>query len=220
MIHRPDSLTGIVEAVASADRLRIRGFLQDVEEQGEDVLAMSAYAGLIDCIPEDQVAVVRAGTPLSVLQEELASKGQCLPISGGVSDPTVGGALSTNAPHRLQSEYGSWRDWVLGMTVVTADGCVRKCGSRAVKNVAGYDVQKLFIGARGTLGVVAEVILKTNPLKPISSSLSATPADFASPNAQSQIPQITDPAMIRYMKRAKEIFDPTHKLNPGEMGIF
>jgi glycolate oxidase FAD binding subunit len=85
-------------------------------------------------------------------------------------DSTLGGLVSMNLPHTLDAQCGSWRDWILGLTVVLADGTIAKGGSLAVKNVAGYDVQKLFIGARGTLGVIVEVILRTFPVKALPSS--------------------------------------------------
>jgi FAD/FMN-containing dehydrogenase len=130
------------------------------------------HSGIIDYSPNDQVVNVRAGTRLRDLQAELASHGQCLPMvqwNDGWShldlSGTVGGSLSMNLPHELEAECGSWRDWVLGMRLVLADGTVAKTGSHAVKNVAGYDIHKLMIGARGTLALITEVILRTYPIK-------------------------------------------------------
>jgi hypothetical protein len=136
-------------------------------------LDMKGLSGIVEYMPEDQVVAVRAGTSLEDLQAELAKQGQCLPYP----DPqefgpmlagfpgTVGGTLAMNLPHALRAQCGTWRDWVLGMTVVRADGEIARCGSKAVKNVAGYDVQKLMIGSRGSLAVVAEVILRVFPLR-------------------------------------------------------
>jgi len=136
-------------------------------------LSTLGLAGIEEWSPDDQVVVVGAGTPLAVLQEELRTKAQCLPIPppeevgllpAGVPG-TVGGLVAMNLPHALQGPCGGARDWVLGLTLVRADGAIAKCGSRVVKNVAGYDVQKLMIGARGTLGLIASVILRTYPLR-------------------------------------------------------
>lgn len=143
--------------------------------QGPDptILSTLALAGIVDWSPDDQVVVVRAGTPLSLLQAELLGKGQCLPLPdpeevgdlpAGVPG-TVGGLVAMNLPHALQGPCGAVRDWVLGLTLVRADGTVAKCGSRVVKNVAGYDVQKLIVGSRGTLAVIGEVVLRTYPLR-------------------------------------------------------
>lgn len=129
----------------------------------------------------DQVAVVGAGVSLVTLQRELAAHGQCLPFLPhparrseslqplhslgwwSISD-RVDTAISLNLPHALEAQCGNWRDWILGMTVMLADGSVVKSGSQAVKNVAGYDAHKLFVGAYGTLGIILEVVLRTFPL--------------------------------------------------------
>lgn len=138
-------------------------------------ISLDGYCGIVEHDADDQVVVVRSGTPLSELQGELAAVGQCLPfpdldpMEGAVSAAFFDGPLiddiGFNLPHGLHTQCGSWRDWVLGMRLVTPDGTVVKCGSKAVKNVAGYDVQKLMIGARGTLALIAEVTLRTFPLK-------------------------------------------------------
>lgn len=173
-------------------------------------LELSGIEGIVEWEPDDQVVVVRAGTRCEELQTELESRGQCLPLEG-FGEGTVGGSLSIN-------ESGRWRDWVLGMTVVLADGTIARCGSKAVKNVAGYDVQKLFIGARGTLGVVAEAILRTYPVSVFDGADSAQAEDLRlqGPDARRPTPDAT---LLRFMKRAKAIFDPTNKLNPGEFGF-
>lgn len=133
--------------------------------------------GIVEWSPNDQVVVVRAGAAIADLQAELHTKGQCLPmppaeevgaLPAGVPG-TVGGLVAMSLPHALQGPCGGVRDWVLGLTIVRADGAIAKCGSRVVKNVAGYDVQKLMIGARGTLGVIAEVVLRTYPLRALPS---------------------------------------------------
>lgn len=110
----------------------------------------------IEILPADLVVSVSANVPLRELQDRLGSHGLCLPYQEPVFElgGTVGGAVSINLPHRLESKYGSWREWVLGMTVERADGKIVKSGSRVVKSVAGYDTHRLFIGAFGTLGII------------------------------------------------------------------
>jgi glycolate oxidase FAD binding subunit len=173
---KPLLIEDYVSAVASASALRIRGQNTHADwrlkrASSYTELDMRGLAGIIDYSPNDQVVAVRAGTTLGQLQEELGKEGQCIPIlqwDGGWSlatKGTVAGKLSMNLPHELEAECGSWRDWVLGMTLILADGTVAKTGSHAVKNVAGYDIHKLMIGARGTLAVIGEVILRTYPLK-------------------------------------------------------
>jgi len=132
-------------------------------------LSTRGLAGIVEHDVDDQVVVVRAGTRVADLQAALGEQGQCLPLGPSgpfdLQDSTVGGAVSMNLPHTLEGPCGTWRDWVLGMRVVRADGTIAKCGSKAVKSVAGYDAQRLFIGARGTLGVIVEVTLRTFPLR-------------------------------------------------------
>lgn len=174
---RPLSVPELCEAVAGADRLSLQG--RDtrrcfrVPTESDEQLDVSGLRGIAEYHPDDQLVVVWAGTPLCELNAELALRGQCIPLGVWDGCPqeldpaqgTVGGALSMNLPHALEAECGTWRDWVLGLSIVTAEGTVAKSGSRVVKSVAGYDVHKLFIGARGTLGVVAQVNLRTYPRK-------------------------------------------------------
>lgn len=128
---------------------------------------------------ENQIAIVDAGIPLGRLQQALFAAGYCLPfpstssrgfIDGYVSTLTVREAVGMNFPHAAEAEHGNWRDWIVGMTVVLGDGTIAKSGSQAVKNVAGYDAHKLFVGARGTLGVIAEVILRIKPQSVLKSA--------------------------------------------------
>jgi hypothetical protein len=163
------ALEDIAEEVRGRALVSIVGAGTKAPVPSGDVLEMSTFAGVVEFHPNDQVVVVRAGTLLAEIQAELGERGQCLPI--WEEDPltlphsTIGGCVSTNLPHAMEAECGSWRDWVLGLTIVRGDGCIAKTGSQAVKNVAGYDAHKLYIGARGTLGVIGEVILRTYPLK-------------------------------------------------------
>ena len=161
------SLETLAKSVSQSERLWIRGQgTKDawrVAEVTGDCLDLTAYQGIVDYSPNDQVVAVRAGTLVDDLQRELAAYGQCLPIAESLG--TIGGSIAVNLPHLLEAKCGTWRDWTLGMTLVLADGTTAKSGSHAVKSVAGYDIHKLMIGARGSLAVIAEVILRTYPLK-------------------------------------------------------
>ncbi len=114
--------------------------------------------------PADLVATVEAGVPLRELNARLAREGQWLPL-----DPpddgraSVGGVVSTGAGGAQSFAYGSPRAFVLGMRVALADGRVISVGGRVVKNVAGYDLPKLFTGSFGTLGLVTEITFKLRP---------------------------------------------------------
>ncbi len=115
----------------------------------------------------DLTAVLEAGVPLAAAQERFAAAGQMLaldPWLGADGQATVGGVLATADSGPLSHRYGSPRDLVLGMTVVLGDGTVSRSGGQVIKNVAGYDVAKLFCGSYGTLGVIASVNVRLHPL--------------------------------------------------------
>jgi glycolate oxidase FAD binding subunit len=128
------------------------------------LLDTAAMSGVVDHAAGDLVVVVRAGTPVSELQETVSAAGQRLALD--VHDPaaTVGGtlAVSPSGPRRLL--YGTARDLLIGITFVRADGVVAKAGGRVVKNVAGYDFGKLLTGSVGTLGVITEATFRLHPL--------------------------------------------------------
>ncbi len=167
----PSTTEELADLVRATDRISICGNDQHrawrYDQQNHTAISTRELRGIVSIEPADQVVIVRAGTLVSELQEELGKINQTIPFAPfeECDDPTIGGALSLALPHRLEAQCGTWRDWTLGLTVVRPDGAIAKCGSCAVKNVAGYDVGRLFIGARGALGVVAEVILRTYPLK-------------------------------------------------------
>jgi len=120
----------------------------------------------------DLVARVQAGAGLRRLAEVLASAGQQLaldPPPGGdgrqqVGTATVGGTLATGTAGPRRLRYGTPRDLVIGITVVRADGTVASSGGKVVKNVAGYDLGKLFAGSYGTLGLIVEAVFRLHPL--------------------------------------------------------
>jgi FAD/FMN-containing dehydrogenase len=114
--------------------------------------------------PADLIAVAQAGVTLSAFNQKLSENGQWLPL-----DPpddgraTLGGVVATGLGGAQQFGYGRPRGSVIGMTVVLANGKVIKAGGRVVKNVAGYDLCKLFTGSYGTLGIITELIFKLRP---------------------------------------------------------
>src|SRR2546425_12066494 len=102
---------------------------------------------------------------VEAFQTALRSRGQWLSLDPADADrASVGGVIWTNAYGPRRPLYGSARDLLIGVTVVTADGSVVKGGGKVVKNVAGYDLPKLFIGSYGTLGVIVEATGKLRPL--------------------------------------------------------
>ena len=111
----------------------------------------------------DLVVMVQAGVALDALQQRLAAEGQRLALDppGGAS---VGGLIATNATGPLRFRYGAPRDLLIGITIVRADGTIAKAGGKVVKNVAGYDLGKLFAGSYGTLGLITEATFRLHPL--------------------------------------------------------
>src|SRR5437764_2720400 len=113
----------------------------------------------------DLTCHVEAGLTLAALQAQLATKGQWLAFDPpDAGQATLGGLLSSNASGPKRLRYGSARDLVIGLHVVQANGEVARSGGRVVKNVAGYDLNKLYIGSLGTLGVIVEANFKLQPL--------------------------------------------------------
>ena len=128
------------------------------------VLALKRLARLLEHEPGDLTATVQAGMTLGALQRELGARGQWLSLDPAHADEaTLGGIVSSNAAGPRRHLYGACRDLVIGLTVVTATGALVKGGGKVVKNVAGYDLPKLFVGAFGTLGVIVEVTVKLRP---------------------------------------------------------
>ena len=114
-------------------------------------------------IPEDMTATVDAPVTLAALQTELARRGQWVPVDPPGA-PTLRELLDANASGPRRYAFGTVRDHVLGLRVRLADGRLIRCGGNVVKNVAGYDLCRLFVGARGALGEITEVTFKLRPL--------------------------------------------------------
>lgn len=128
------------------------------------VLSLHRLHRLLEHEPGDLTAVVQAGMTMRALHAALGERGQWLSLDPPHADvATIGGVLSANAAGSRRHLYGTARDVLIGITVVCADGAIVRGGGKVVKNVAGYDLPKLFIGAYGTLGVVVEATVKLRP---------------------------------------------------------
>ncbi|MBM4074076.1 MAG: FAD-binding oxidoreductase, partial [Planctomycetes bacterium] len=138
---------------------------------------MSELSRIIDYPARDMTITVEAGIRVDALQTALAAEGQRLPIDIAQSGrATLAGALVTNTSGPRRFGHGTFRDYVIGISAVDAFGRLFKAGGRVVKNVAGYDICKLLVGSRGTLGIVTQVTLKLRPLAE-STALLWTPFD-------------------------------------------
>ena len=119
---------------------------------------------IIEYVPGDQVVRVQAGMRLQDLQERLAESDQMLAIDPPEKGATIGGIVAANSSGPRRYRYGTIRDLIIGITVVLHDGTVAKAGSKVVKNVAGYDLSKLFTGSLGTLGIIATANFRLHPI--------------------------------------------------------
>ena len=143
---------------------------------GGSTVDTSGLARIVRHDAGDYTAELEAGVPLAHAQEVFAAAGQWLaldPPGGGTIGGLVASADSGPARHR----YGSARDLVIGMTVVLSDGTVARSGGNVIKNVAGYDLGKLFTGSYGTLGLIATVTVRLHPLPAATATASATSDD-------------------------------------------
>ena len=134
--------------------------------RGNDlVISTSRLNRVLDYEPSDLTVVVEAGITLSSLQEELGENGQFLPLDPPLADrATIGGILSANSSGPIRAQFGAIRDRLIGIKVVNPNGDVTKGGGKVVKNVSGYDMNKLYTGALGTLGIIVEAAFKLAPL--------------------------------------------------------
>ncbi|WP_106240643.1 FAD-binding oxidoreductase [Allonocardiopsis opalescens] len=129
----------------------------------ELVVDTRRMARVVEHAAGDLVVRVEAGLPLDELQDLLGAAGQRLALDVPLPGGTVGGVLATalSGPRRLL--YGTARDLLIGITVVRADGTVARSGGKVVKNVAGYDLGKLYTGSYGTLGLIADATFRLHP---------------------------------------------------------
>lgn len=145
----------------------------NVPEAYDVALSLARMDGVVAYEPDDLTITLQPGVRLDDVQTLLGQHHQFLPLDppGGV-EATIGGVLAANVSGPMRHAYGTARDWVIGMRVVASDGTASKSGGRVVKNVAGYDMAKLHIGAIGTLGVITEVTFKLAPLPPSMATVS------------------------------------------------
>ena len=128
------------------------------------IVSTSRLNQIIEHEPADLIAIAQAGVKLVDFNTKLKENGQWLPLDPADDGrATIGGVVATGLGGAQQFGYGRPRGSVIGMKVVMADGSVIKAGGRVVKNVAGYDLCKLFTGSYGTLGVITEVNFKLRP---------------------------------------------------------
>ncbi|MDR0137584.1 FAD-binding oxidoreductase [Metabacillus idriensis] len=141
-----------------------RGF-GGLTEYADIQLSLAHYTGITEHTPGDMTVTVKAGTTFKELQDYLAKHRQKVSLDPSWPEySTIGGIIASNESGPKRLGYGSSRDSVIGLRIVYPDGQIIRSGGKVVKNVAGYDMNKLFIGSMGTLGVVTEITLKLRPI--------------------------------------------------------
>src|SRR6266516_3928610 len=191
-----DAVAGVVPSfvAAPASTAEAAALLRTAAEAGLAVMPRGAGTGLtwgtppsrcdlvvdlrsMDQVVEheagDLVARVQAGATIGQLAVVLGSAGQQLALDVP-AEATVGGVVATGTAGPRRFRYGTPRDLLIGITVVRADGVVARAGGKVVKNVAGYDLGKLFAGSHFTLGLITEAVFRLHPLPQSSTYLTLT----------------------------------------------
>ncbi|HEX2193093.1 MAG TPA: FAD-binding oxidoreductase [Acidimicrobiales bacterium] len=177
MAEAPSTAQEVAEVLRAAGednrRVRVRGggtksSWGSLPPQPPDVeLSTAGLDQLVEHNEGDLTAVLQAGVPLARAQEAFAEANQMIaldPWLGEDGEATIGGVIATADSGPLRHRYAAARDLILGVTVALGDGTVAKAGGKVIKNVAGYDLAKLFTGSFGTLGVIVEVVMRLHPL--------------------------------------------------------
>jgi glycolate oxidase FAD binding subunit len=168
----------------------------------DTALDTTGLTGVVTHNPGDMTVSVRAGTPLRQLQEELAPHRQHVSFDAArVADgATVGGLVATGDAGPAALVHGSMRDLVIGVTLVLADGTMARSGGHVIKNVAGYDLAKLMHGSYGTLGVLAEIVLRLHPVPKRTATLAVhCSLDEAAAHAATVLGGPYEPAALEWI---------------------
>jgi glycolate oxidase FAD binding subunit len=166
--------SGLAAAAAAGTVVRFRGGgtklgWGNVTAAGAVEMSLERLDRTLEHNVGDLTASFEAGVPLARIQRELAAAGQRLALDpplgpDGVSAATLGGVLATADSGPLRHRFGGPRDLILGITVALSDGTVATAGGKVIKNVAGYDLAKLYTGSFGTLGVILSANLRLHPI--------------------------------------------------------
>ncbi len=141
----------------------------NVIQSPDVILSTQSLNRIIDHALGDLTVTVEAGISFAALQTQLQQTGQMIALDPTYPETaTIGGILATRDAGSLRQRYGSVRDMCLGLSFIRADGQWAKAGGRVVKNVAGYDLMKLFTGSYGTLGILSQVTLRLYPIQEAS----------------------------------------------------
>lgn len=210
--------SAVRDAAASQTALRIvgRGSWLDAGSPvaAETHLTLAGDSGIVSYVPDDLTVTARAGTTLNELEQTLGVHNQWIALDpDGGGDVTVGATVATCSYGPAAALFGTPRDQVLGMTVILGTGDIIHVGGHVVKNVAGFDLTRLMIGAWGTLGVITEVTLRVRSRAMRQEAMSHMRRPLAEPYGYRK-PVISH---ARLSTALKQRFDPAAILNPGIM---
>ena len=170
----PASAAEAAELLASGRTVRPRGGGTKWAWGGlpdpEVVLSTERLDGIVEHNAGDLTAVLGAGVRLADAQRTFAEAGQMLALDPPGAGATVGGIVAAADTGPLRHRYGAPRDLLLGITVALSDGTVARSGGRVIKNVAGYDLAKLFAGSLGRLGTIVEIVVRLHPIPPATAT--------------------------------------------------
>ena len=189
-VARPENIEGVRAVVSWAHRSgmalypvggRTMTQLGNPPTRPGIALDLSRLNRVVDFQPADLTVSVEAGITIKQLDAALAQDGKHVPIAvSSGRRATVGGTLATGTSGPLRSAYGLPRDWLIGLNVVGPDGNATKAGGKVVKNVTGYDLNRLYTGSLGTLGIITEATFK---LAPAPSEWAVIIASFPDPSS-------------------------------------
>jgi glycolate oxidase FAD binding subunit len=173
-VSTPSTVEDLAEELRRSDdagqTVRVRGAGSKLTWAGEAggavEISTAGLDGVLEHNPGDLTAVLGAGVPLARAQEVFAEADQMLALDPPGADATIGGVVAAADSGPLRARYGGVRDLVIGVRVALADGTVAKSGGQVIKNVAGYDLAKLFAGSFGTLGAITEISVRLHPAAP------------------------------------------------------
>jgi glycolate oxidase FAD binding subunit len=140
-------------------------------------LSTAGLTQIVEHNAGDLTAVLESGVPLAEAQALFAKAGQRLALDPPDGGATIGGVVASGDTGPLRGRYGGPRDLVVGMRVALSDGTLAKSGGKVIKNVAGYDIAKLFAGSFGTLGAIVELSVRLHPVAPDTATTLADAAD-------------------------------------------
>jgi glycolate oxidase FAD binding subunit len=171
-------IASVHEAAEVLVRASVEGSRVSIgREDGDVVLSTARLDRVLEHEAGDLTTIVEAGVRVRDLNERLAEAGQMLALDPP-GNPTIGACVAANLSGPRRHRYGTARDLVIGVTVVLADGTIASSGGKVVKNVAGYDLGKLFCGSEGRFGLIARVALRLHPL-PVAARTLVTHAESA-----------------------------------------